>query len=60
MQSINGLKNRKGDLWLIISPDWFGRKISQAVERKLDEFYIVKDRKYFDYNGVDVIHYFPR
>lgn len=51
------LAKNKGDVWLIVSPDWIGQEKLSLVQEYLGESYFIESKKHFDYNGVDLVRY---
>ncbi len=53
------LPYNKTNTWLIISPYWIGKGPSEFIKGFFKHGYSVKYKKYFEYDGVEVICYSP-
>lgn len=48
------------DIWLIISPYWIGADRTALFKNRLSREFDIRESRYFDYDGVEVIHYSPK
>ena len=57
LKQLKKIANNKGDIWLIISPNWIGRQKVQFLEKNLNLFSKFKKKCYFSQERVELWQY---
>lgn len=57
LRKIAKFKNKGSVVWLIISPYWADEELCRSIKAYFTENYDLRETKYFDYSGVEVIRY---
>ncbi|MCF7907342.1 MAG: glycosyltransferase family 39 protein [Candidatus Omnitrophica bacterium] len=55
--NFNNLAKNDEDIWLIVSPGWMSQKSLEFTQKYLDEFYVLKSKSSYSYNGVEILQY---
>ena len=50
-------KLEKRDTWLVVSPDWLESNNYSLLKANIEKTHIMKRRRYFEFDGVEVIYY---
>lgn len=50
-------KLKKEDIWLVVSPNWLESASCSLLKTIIEKTHIMKKRRYFEFDGVEVIHY---